>query len=119
MLKVKAKFTGSKKLLTQRNITFSIKDEIDELELIQLLNTEGILVFNGDELKKEVLEVIKNKKYGLIDENGRTKSEILRGVLYSCWTEGILKKEDAEHAYTVEMDKIINHYKNKLDKHGN
>lgn len=97
---------------TKTNIVFSTKDRIDELEMMQLPKTTGELLFNGNPFTAEVEAVMKNRKYG-VDE-GKSKSQILRGVIYQLWSTGQIDCDNDEEAYNQKMDQIINHLKSKL-----
>lgn len=109
MILFKAKFTSYKKLLKQINLTFSVKEDINLLQLEQLLKTNGYLAFNGDPFKKRIEDAMKDTKIG-ISENGRSYSQIFRGVLFQIAHQNGF---DAEDFYSQEMNRIINHYKSK------
>jgi len=47
-------------------------------------------------------------------EGGKTKSERLRSVLFRYWENQTIKDADFDSWYSLEMEKIINHYKDKL-----
>ena len=89
MLKIKAKILNWKVLKTRVNITFGC-DEIGEnelMELIQLKGADGHLLFHIDEIKKELEEIIKDKKIA-VDSNGLTQSQRLRKEIWTNWNEG-------------------------------
>ncbi len=111
MLIIQAKFERVNVLETKTNLVFSTKDDLNEIQIAQIERSHGHLAFSVDQLKKEVEEAMRDTKIG-IDESGMSKSKIQRGVLYQVW-----EKSDEEIGfddfYKREMDKIINHYKQK------
>ena len=111
MLIIKAKLESSKKLKTKTNLIFSTKEEIGEIELIQLVSSKGYLAFNADVFKKEVEEVMRNTKIG-VDKSGKSPSFKLRAELYQVWfhDEEVITFEDF---YVREMTIIENHYAKK------
>lgn len=109
MILIQAKFEREKSLKTKRNLVFSTKQDIDELELMQMESTEGYLAFNPDEYREKVLNIIKSKRIG-VDEGEMTLSQRMRFVFWNVAQEmGI----DPEEFYQKEMLKIIDHYKTK------
>lgn len=113
MIHIEAKLISHNSLKTKENLTFSTKSEIDPLVLSQMLQSEGHLVFSVDQLKARVEAVMKNKKIG-INENGFSPSQILRGALSQVW-ENTNTEVSFDDFYKAEMNKIIKHYKNKLN----
>lgn len=113
MLKYKARLTSIKELKRQTNLVFTVKEEVDEIDLMQSLRMDGYLLFNQDDYKKEVEDVMKNRKLG-VSEEGKSKSQILRGVIWQLWSNGHIKCDNAEDAYNQKMNQIINHLKSKL-----
>jgi len=109
MILTKAKFEKVTRMKTKQNLVFSIKDEISQIEVDQLIMGEGWLAFNPDEYRAKVLAVIANKRIG-VQDTGLTFSERLRKVLFLVSEE---KGVDFETFYSEEMAKIIEHYKYK------
>tara|TARA_R110001606_G_scaffold91591_1_gene204222 strand:+ start:549 stop:920 length:372 start_codon:yes stop_codon:yes gene_type:complete len=89
----------------------------DFMQIDQILNDSGVLYFksNGNLSKEE----IKSLDSSEIEVEGKTKSQRLRNVLYVYWTQN---KEGMDEIYfksfndfySTEVEKIIEHYKNKL-----
>mgnify|MGYP003626863916 FL=1 len=89
----------------------------DFMQIDQILNDSGVLYFksNGNLSKEE----IKSLDSSEIEVEGKTKSQRLRNVLYVYWTQN---KEGMDEIYfksfndfySAEVEKIIEHYKNKL-----
>jgi len=78
------------------------------------LNKAGFLAFAPDPFTTQELEEIDSLKVEY-DDTGKPPSQRLRAVLYRCWEQ---KKEGYEafhDYYNVKMEKLINHFKNKLD----
>lgn len=112
MITIKSKFERTKTLETKTNLVFSTKEDLDSLVIAQMLGADGFLLFSVDEIKREVEKAARDKKIGM-NERGFSKSQILRGTMSSLWmnSSGI----SFEEFYNKEMDKIINHYKSKID----
>lgn len=47
-------------------------------------------------------------------DTGKTHSQRLRGVLYRLWEQDNLGYSDFHDYYMIKMDKIINHFKDKI-----
>lgn len=109
-----AQFTGytrkadrsiSLRFVTAREYT---PDEVKKVD--EYFQKEGYLLFKPnriqvDDIPKEDLET-----------EGKTKSQRLRAVLYVFAKEGLgLSDEEAAAFYHKEMEKIIDHYKKKLE----
>ena len=110
MIILKAKFENLDKLKTKTNLVFSTKEEIPKLEELQLIQAEGFLVFNVDEYRTKVLNIIKNKRIG-IDESELPFSQRLRAVLYRIWEQS--GTGEFEDFYSQQMERIIDHFKTK------
>ena len=85
---------------------------------------EGNHYFPPGSIKKEFFKENNNHtscpskgqaSYYDLEVEGKTKSQRLRGVLYVLWGNGCTKDDDFNTFYANEMNKIIEHYKNKLD----
>lgn len=100
--------------------TYKITFETSELSPEQLssiggaLNFPGFLAFNKDAFKKAQLDLIDETKVDY-DDNTKTPSKRLRGVLFVNYEQHHKGYESFEDYYRVEMEKIINHFKSKLD----
>lgn len=100
--------------------TYKITFETSELNPKQLgeigsaLNFPGFLAFNRDTFQKAQLDLIKETKVDYDDTN-KTPSKRLRGVLFVYFQQEKKGYDSFEDYYRMEMEKIINHFKNKLD----
>ena len=72
----------------------------------------------GNEIDVNLEEILENQPENDIYDNHKTPSQRLRGVLWhNCKQQLGRKPEDTEFAdyYKTELEKLINHYKSKLD----
>lgn len=77
----------------------------------ELLNESGVLFFkNNGELTSDELKELGNVE---IENEGKTKSQRLRNVLFVHWKQQQFEG-DFNAFYANEMEKIIEHYKSKL-----
>lgn len=84
-------------------------------EIDRCLDTFGVLYYRGDgQLNKEEVAELDAIELDLYDEP-KTQSQRLRNVLYKVHQQ-TGAKEDWKEFYKVETEKIIQHYKNKLDE---
>ena len=74
----------------------------------------GFLAFNKDAFKTEQLKIIEETKADYDDKN-KTPSKRLRGVMYILWEQDKKGYERFEDYYMNEMDKIIEHFKSKIE----
>jgi len=89
------------------------------MEIDGILNDSGVLFFksNGSLTKEEVKEL----EGAEIEVEGKTKSQRLRNVLYIQWQQlseidtRKLNNNTFNDYYSSEMERIIQHYKDKLD----
>ena len=82
------------------------------IEMDKLLGDTGIVYFKADgNLTQEEIDAIEEID---IEVEGKTKSQRLRNVLYVYHKESAIENRFSEF-YADEMEKIIQHYKNKLD----
>ncbi len=75
----------------------------------------GVLAFNKDAFKKEQLTIIENIKTDY-DEVGKSKSQILRGMLYGLYEADNKGYEVFDDFYNYWMSKLINHIKKIKDE---
>jgi len=120
MLLFKAKFIKVEVLKTKINATFAIHEltEDDDLRMTQCLDTEGYLVFNGDVVKREVLEAVKDRTIG-IDDKGFSPSQKLRASLFQFWVNDYEGGKTFEEFYTLMMNRILDDTNKKLDEKRN
>lgn len=91
----------------------SEKSSKEIMEIDSKLDCFGYLLFKPEEqLTKEEIEQIDNLDTDLFD-NPKTQSQRLRNVLYKVWEQD--KTNDFKDFYKHETEKIIQHYKNKLN----
>jgi len=87
----------------------------DQMAGVQyVLQTEGWIAFAPDELKEKEKDLLKSLKSDY-DDTGKSKAQRLRGVLYRCWEQKPEGYEVSDDHYNHYLEKIITHYKNKLD----
>lgn len=84
----------------------------DQKQGLEDLHNQFIKVLlSPDEVTREMKKAIEEVK---INEDGKTQSQRLRAVLFRNW-EMDQEGRDFDSYYKEKMDKIINHYKSKLD----
>jgi Glu-tRNA(Gln) amidotransferase subunit E-like FAD-binding protein len=107
MIILKAKLTSLSRLLTQLNLTFAVKEmtEEDQIRLEQAKGEEGFLLFHGDEIKKSVEDMMKDKSIG-IDDKGRSPSQKLRGAIFQSFDQSYTGTLDWETFYVKSMQKL-------------
>ena len=74
----------------------------------------GFLIFSADPFTSQQIEELNDIKIEYQDE-GKPPSQRLRAVLYRCWEQKNEGYETFIDYYNVKMEKLINHFKNKLD----
>ena len=100
--------------------TFKIIFETNELTPEQLsslgrgLNMPGWLAFNPDPFTKEMIDTLELSKVEFSDK-GKSKSQRLQAVLYVMWQQKNEGYEVFDDYYNSRMEKLITHYKSKLD----
>jgi len=82
------------------------------MEIDRILNDSGVLYFksNGNLTKEEIKELDSVE----IEVEGKTKSQRLRNVMYILWQQN-QSLYSFDEFYAMEMEKIIQHYKDKLE----
>ena len=97
------------------SLTFitSLEQSSEEyMEIDTLLNDSGVLYFKSSgNLTKEEIKALDSTE---VEVEGKTKSQRLRNVMYILWqqNQGLYTFEEF---YSLEMEKIIQHYKDKLE----
>lgn len=82
-------------------------------EIDELLDTHGVLYYKSHgELTTEEVDELDAVD---LEIEGKTKSQRLRNVLYVYYSQKGSIYQDFKDFYSVEMEKIIEHYKNKLE----
>jgi len=93
-------------------ITSLEQSSSEYMEIDTLLNDAGVLYFKSNgSLTKEEIKALDSTE---IEVEGKTKSQRLRNVMYILWQQeqGLYTFEEF---YIKEMEKIIQHYKDKLE----
>jgi hypothetical protein len=82
--------------------------------LSQTLGNFGYLAFKETPFKDKEKEVIEQLEPDYND-TGKSPSQRLRGVLYRVWEKDPEGYQDFNRYYDFQMEKIIKHFKTKLD----
>lgn len=92
------------------------KGSHEVMEIDQLTDTYGWLYFRmGEEsLSKDEVDELDALESDLYDQP-KTQSQRLRGVLFKRWQQ-VGSPGEFKQYYKTETEKIINHYKHKLDE---
>ena len=72
------------------------------------------MAFKNEPFKNNEKDVIENLKADY-EETGKTPSQRLRGVLYVNFEQANEGYKTFTDYYNAKMEKIVNHYKEKLD----
>jgi len=78
------------------------------------LNKVGYLAYAPDPFATHEMEEIDKLKIEF-DDTGKPPSQRLRAVLYRLWEQKPEGYEISEDYYRAKMEKLINHFKNKLE----
>lgn len=113
MLKLKVKLKKVDYLKTETKFVFATKEELDELEVVQMENSIGYLVYNQDEISERAIQVMKDRKFG-VPEDGMTPSQILRGKIWNLWNEKFRNTHDEEEFYLNWMKHFGDLIENQL-----
>ena len=103
-----------------RDKTYKIVFETNELTPEQTagistaLQQFGYLAFKADLFKKQEKDMIVALEADFEDKK-KTPGQRLRGVLYRIWEQSPEGYEDFNRYYEFQMEKIITHFKGKLD----
>jgi len=108
------------KFTSLKDKTLKIEFETNEptpeqfFEIATCLQSAGYLAFNKDVFKTEQLKVIEDFKCDY-DDKTKTPSKRLKSVMYLLWKQEQCGYKTDKDFYDHEMEKIINHYKDKLE----
>ena len=93
------------------SVTFHTNElgDADKLVLVNALNMVGWALLSENEVGEEDIPVQDS------EFESKTPSQRFRGVLFILWKQ-TGEVGDFDNFYKTEMEKIINHFKNKLDK---
>lgn len=78
------------------------------------LSQFGYLAFKRDEFKTDEIKILKDLKADFEIEH-KTPGQRLRAVLYKNWEQKNEGYKEFPKYYEYKMERIINHYKSKLD----
>ena len=112
MFKIKCKHVSTEKQKTQTKISFSTKDIINPLDLINIENAPGYLVFCPDKITQEAELAMRDTRIG-VNTKGQSGSKKLRAALYEYWFD----KEDTlefDDFYNQKIDSLIKIVVNKI-----
>jgi len=89
------------------------KTSTEIMDIDRLVDTFGILYFRGEErINHEELEALDAVELDLYDEP-KSQSQRLRNVLFKVWNQD--PRGDFKEFYKHETERIIEHYKRKLE----
>jgi len=77
-------------------------------------NKVGFVAFKPDAFATHELEEIEKMKVEF-DDTGKPLSQRLRAVLYRCWEQKPEGYKIFNDFYMAQMEKLITHFKNKLE----
>lgn len=111
-----ARLTHVKRMKTLVKMIFSIPKHEMEKEFEALEGFPGYLKFAGKPITKEIEDAMENKHLSA-DIHGKTKSQVLRGLLFELWTlEDPEQVLDASEFYDTKMDQLIDYTKKKINE---
>lgn len=116
MIIIKGILKPVKRLKTGVKVIFFAK-ELSETDLLSLKNMEGLeghLAFSEDRVKKEVEDAMKDLKVGM-DERGKSKSQIVRGLVMRYWTDYYKGSLNFGEYYNKTMNIIIDKLRQKIN----
>ncbi|MBC8437117.1 hypothetical protein H8D85_02215 [bacterium] len=91
---------------------------IDKMaKLFSFDKSAGYFLFSKHGISKEEIKAVEDTSKGVAPKNGKSPSQRLRNVLYHVWDKGLVNGTECgfEDFYLKEMNKITEHYINKLD----
>lgn len=111
--------TGYRRLSDRSvNLTFNTAEQSPQsiMEIDSLLQSHGVLYYRSvDRLTKSEIEELDKFDTDLYEQN-KSQSQRLKNVLYRLFEQNNNGYADFKDFYKFETEKIINHYKNKLDQ---
>lgn len=106
--------------LKDKSVSITFTTQLEEssenyMEIDKLLGSNGVLYFkDSGTLTTEEVKELDNVE---VEVEGKTKSQRLRNVLYVYHTQSDgYDASTFNDFYTLEMERIIEHYKSKLDE---
>ena len=107
------------KSVSLRFVTQLEQSSAEFMEMDKALNQSGVLYFKPEgELTQEEVEAISSAE---IKVEGKSKGQVLRNTLYVLYTQKPCSDKnkdvylDFKEFYSNEMNRITNHYKQKLN----
>lgn len=111
--------TGYRRLSDRSvNLTFNTAEQSPQsiMEIDSLLQSHGIVYFRAVEnLNKQEQKELDELDLEMFDEP-KTQSQRIRNVLYRLWEQDNKGHKEYKDFYKFETERIITHYKNKLDQ---
>lgn len=97
-------------------LTFETQEPNPEqfIEIVKHNQKYGFLAFKEDEYKESEKKLIESLETDY-KEQGKTKSQRLRAVLYKNFEQNDLGYKVFDDYYNFQMETLINHFKGKLD----
>ena len=97
-------------------VTFETQEPTGEqlVQIASLIGKFGFLAFKEDAFKQSEKDVLQGLESEYQD-TGKTKSQRLRAVLYRLFEQNPEGYEVFDDYYNHKMEKLIMHFKNKLD----
>lgn len=86
----------------------------DTLGLLENLNQYGYLAFKKEPFKEDEKQIMDDLKTDF-DDKRKSESQRLRSVLFLMWKKDNEGFDTSVKHYSHHMEKIINHFKTKLD----
>lgn len=86
----------------------------DAAELFQLNNTLAYCYISPRQIQTDIMTEIDKASIDMVEQI-KSPSKRLKAVMYLIWKEDNGGYDDFELYYRNEMEKIINHFKNKLE----
>lgn len=86
----------------------------DMLGVMENINTFGYLAFKPEPFKQEERAILEDLETEF-EDRGKTPSQRLRAVLYRMWQKNSEGFDTSVRHYEHHMEKILNHFKSKLD----
>lgn len=97
-------------------LTFETQEPSNEqfIELVRHNQRFGFLAFKEDAYKQSETDMLENLKSDY-EDNGKTKSQRLKAVLFRNWEQKAEGYEVFDDYYNHKMEKLITHFKSHLD----
>lgn len=97
-------------------LTFTTNEATPEqmLGISQSLQQFGYLAFKIDKFKEKEIKVF-NELEASYEDKTKTHSVRLRNVFYRCWEQEKEGFEDFDSYYKFNMERVIDHFKSKLN----